>query len=111
MANLIEIAFQFIKYVNNATCLYNCVTLPLRIRCNFIILSISNLFIMTQDKMDQQSEQSDGKSKLPSISDNLTIPKNRTKINILETEEQEVRSTSQRRPQFRIKENSRRRFY
>ena len=65
---------------------------------------------MKQDKMDQRSEQSEGRSNIPSIQNNLTLPKNKAKNNLREIEEQEVESTSQRRPQFRLNENSRRRF-
>tara|TARA_R110002049_G_scaffold191337_1_gene360254 strand:+ start:19059 stop:19256 length:198 start_codon:yes stop_codon:yes gene_type:complete len=65
---------------------------------------------MKQDKIDQRSGQSKGRSKIPSIQNNLTLPQHKLKINLRETEEQEVELTSQRRPQFRINENSRRRF-
>ena len=66
---------------------------------------------MKQDKINELSKQSYGESKLASIQDNLTLPQNKLTINLQETEEQEVALTFQRRPQFRINENSRRRFY
>ena len=66
---------------------------------------------MQQNKIDQLNEQAGAKPKLPSIQDNLSLLQSKLKIDLQETEEHEVASTFQRRPQFRINENSRRRFY
>jgi hypothetical protein len=65
---------------------------------------------MKQEKIDQLSEQSHSKSKLPSIQRKLTLPEDKSNINLQETEEQEVELTFQRRPQFKINENRRGRF-
>ncbi|MDQ6843806.1 MAG: hypothetical protein M3Z92_05560 [Bacteroidota bacterium] len=65
---------------------------------------------MKQDIIDQLSEQSDYKTELPINTEDLTLPRNTLKINLQETEEREVALTFQRRPQYRINENNRRRF-
>ncbi len=107
-----SIAFQPVQYVNHATIFYDCVTLFFSIRVNFIMYQSSfKTIYMKQDKIDQLSEQSYSISKTPSLQKNLTLPPHKLKINLQETEEQEVEITSQRRSQFRINENSRRRFY
>lgn len=76
----------------------------------YVSSSFLKIIYMKQDKIDPLNEQSVSESKLPSIQDNLTLRLNKLTINLLETEEQELILTFQRRPQYRINENSRRRF-
>ena len=65
---------------------------------------------MKQDIIDQLSEQTNFKSKLTVNTKDLTLSQNKLNMNLQETEEQEVELTFQRRPQYRINENSRKRF-
>ncbi len=65
---------------------------------------------MKQDKVDQLSEQANYKSTPAVNTEELAWPQDNLRINIQETEDLEVGLTFQRRPQYRINENSRRRF-
>ncbi len=65
---------------------------------------------MKQDKVDQLSEQTNFKSKLTTHTEDLNLTQNKLNINLQAMDEQEVELTFQRRPQYRINENSRKRF-
>jgi hypothetical protein len=66
---------------------------------------------MNQDKKAPLSEQSDNNSQIPSIQKDLALPQYDLEIDLQETEEMEEEQTFQRRPQFRINENTRRRSF
>ena len=60
---------------------------------------------MSKNQTDYSHQQPDGKSNQQPTQSSPDSPQGKPNMNIQDTEEEEVKSTIQRRPQFRLKEN------
>ncbi len=66
---------------------------------------------MEKNQNDKRSQQSDSKSNLQSTNTNTDSLQDGLNINIQDTANVEEETTSQRRPQFRLNENNKRRNF
>ncbi len=65
---------------------------------------------MGKNQTDLRNQQSDGKSKKQAAQISQVFSREKSKEQAEDAEEFEVKATTQRRPQFRLNENMKRRF-